>query len=72
MDYRKLAFETWERLEKYGHIKNFKRPFDNKNYNIVLNDGLVKVTRTTKNAETKIYTVDTFLYLWMIGKEYNG
>lgn len=53
---------TWERLEKYGHIKNYKRAYDNESYYVELKDGLIYITNL--NGKTYKMTIDTFLYLW--------
>lgn len=58
-----MHMTIWERLEKYGHIKNFKRKDDPRRFNAYLNDGLVKIE--CNHGFSAILTIDTFLYLFM-------
>ena len=39
---------AWERLERYGSIKNFRRKDDPQIYNAYLVAGMVKVVRATR------------------------
>ena len=59
-----MKMSLWERLEKYGHIKNLKRKGDPHNYNIILENGLVKIECTRRQEYHKV-TIDTFLHLFM-------
>lgn len=68
-DYR---MTTWERLEKYGSIKNFRRKDDPQIYNAYLVAGKVKVVRdrrckTIIEVYPKEYylTLDSFLWLFL-------
>lgn len=55
--------KLWERLEKHKCVQRYKRPNDDKIYNIFLVDGLIKLEcRTLAN---QIMTIDSFLYLWL-------
>lgn len=53
----------WEKLEKYGCIKNFQRKNDPRRFNAYLNNGLIKIE--CNHGITQIVTIDTFLYLFM-------
>jgi hypothetical protein len=53
----------WERLSKYGHIKNFKRKEDPRRFSAYLEDGLVRVE--CKKGVSMTLTIDTFLELFM-------
>lgn len=63
---------AWERLERYGSIKNFRRKDDPQVYNAYLVAGMVKVVRATRgNSVIEVYpreytmTIDTFLWLFL-------
>lgn len=59
-----MSMTIWERLERYGHIKNLKRKNDVKNYDVFLENGLIRIDcRKTKTSQT--ITIDSFLYLFM-------
>lgn len=58
-----MYMTIWERLSKYGHIKNFKRKDDPRRFNAYLQDGLVKVE--CNHGVTMCLTIDTFLELFM-------
>ncbi len=58
-----MYMTIWERLERYGHIKNFKRKDDPRRFNAYLNNGLIKIE--CNHGITATVTIDTFLYLFM-------
>lgn len=58
-----MKMTLWERLEKYGHIYNLKRKDDPRNFEVYLEDGLIRIN-CKKGVEMKV-TIDTFLHLFM-------
>ena len=63
---------VWERLERYGSIKRFRRKDDPQIYNAYLIGGLVKVVRASRGSSVvEVYpkeyymTIDTFLWLFL-------
>lgn len=58
-----MKMSTWERLERYGHIKNFKRKDDPRRFNAYLENGLIRIE--CNHGPGAIMTIDSFLYLFM-------
>lgn len=58
-----MQLTLWERLEKYGHIKRLKREGDPRNFDVYLDNGLIKIE--CKKGINMTVTIDTFLYLFM-------
>ena len=58
-----MYMTIWERLERYGHIKNFKRKDDPRRFSAYLNNGLIKIE--CKKGINMVVTIDTFLELFM-------
>lgn len=58
-----MKMSIWERLLKYGHIKKLKRKDDPNNYNVYLENGLIRIE--CKQREDYQVTIDTFLHLFM-------
>ena len=58
-----MYMTIWERLSKYGHIKNFKRKEYTRRFSAYLEGGLIRVE--CKKGVSMTLTIDTFLELFM-------
>ena len=63
-DYNKERDRIWKKLEKSGAIIDYKRPKDNRKYNVYLRSGLILVSNGD-NTTIELLTIDSFLYLWL-------